>query len=102
MNKLRVSGYDAKYRRNLLEGALKRRNQMDKMIENGQIVRYRSREELLRNKNNKRGKYASNWFMNDKYASTITIPSTQNSRLANKIQKQIGNKIINGGLTKVI
>ena len=49
MNTLRISGYDNKYRFQLLKGILDRKKQIDTEIQAGTRVRYRSRIQIQSN-----------------------------------------------------
>ena len=57
---------------------------------------------MIKTKQARSGRQASNWFINEIYSSTITIPSTPGGTLAKIVEENIRDKIVNKGRTKVI
>jgi len=104
MNMLRISGYDEKYRVNLLKGILKRKDDIEIMIGNGTRVRYRSREQIVEQKQQKLGKFANTWFLRNNIINTLKITATPQSTLKYKIHDTLRKRVqfAEGGETKVI
>ena len=71
MYQLMISGYNKKFRLEVLQGALKRRQQLDNLINKGRIQRYRSRAQLIETKMRRKGRQTNNWHINSKITSTI-------------------------------
>ena len=86
MNTLRISGYDHKYRYELLKGICNRQSQICEEIENGTRIKYRSREEILEQKARKLGKYANTWFLRGKIQNTFKVQATPDSVLLNSLK----------------
>ena len=63
MNQLRISGYDHKYRFDLLKGILDRQDQIRQEVESGTRVLYRSRREIVKQKQARLGKHNNTWFL---------------------------------------
>ena len=104
MNMLRISGYDVKYRYNLLNGILKREKQIEGLIQQGLRVRFRSREQIINEKKQKLGKYANTWFLRNDNINPLKIPATPASELKNRVHKSLMKRgvMADGGFTKVI
>ena len=104
MNTLRISGYNHRFRYNIMKGAVDRIHEMNKKFRAGVLNRYRSRQEINIMKSERSGRGANTWFIGDKgtYSSTLTVPYTPNSELANQIKTVTKDKQIAGGKTKII
>ena len=103
MAKLLWSGYDHKFRHQLLEGILKRANEIEKEISDGDRVRYRSRGQILSQKKQSIGKHTSTWFLRGDVQNTFKVQATPNSRLKECLMKSQRSKIgAEGGATNFI
>ena len=104
MNKLRISGYNKRFRFNVLKGAVDRYKTMDKKFKTGVLKRYRSRAEIVYTRSQRVGRSSNTWFIGDKgkYSSTLVIPYTPGSELAKSVREAVKDNIIAGGLTKVV
>ena len=89
MNMLRLSGYDAKYRHQILVGVLGRRLETEKEIRAGTRVRYREAEEIQRLKSEDKQGHINTWFLRGEVTSMLQVQATPNWELARKIQRRI-------------
>ena len=103
-NALRISGYDQKYRSEVIGGVLKRIIEIESEIEKGQRQRYRDRNEIESAKAKRLGKHANTWFLDGITVNTLKVMATPNSGLKNAVQKSLNNmgSWADGGKTKVI
>ena len=90
MNSLRISGYFAPYRFNILKGILQRMTQIEADVKNGIRNRYRSREAILEHKKGKVGNFANTWFLKDDITNVLKVPCTPGSKLVNSIRSKCG------------
>ena len=104
MNKLQISGYNHRFRYNVLKGAIDRSETMERKYKEGVLNRYRSRSEINKIKAERQGRNPNTWFIGDQgmYSSTLVIPHTPNSTLAREIKSTTKDRVIAGGHTKVI
>ena len=66
-NSLRISGYDQKFRYELLQGIQAREAQIEQKINSGDRVRYRCREQILEQKAKSLRKYPNTWFLRGQF-----------------------------------
>ena len=103
MNSLRISGYDKKYRFELLKGVIEKHQQNENEILAGNRVRYRTGAQILAQKQQKTGQFTDTWFLNDKVSCILKVQATPESLLADKVKKKIGSQIgPDGGVTKIV
>ena len=104
MNQLRISGYDHRYRYNLLTGILNREKQIEEKISNQEWQRFRSRATILAQKKEKLGKFKNTWFLTNEVVNTIKVAPTPNSALKTVIQNKLESfgRTADGGRTRVI
>ena len=103
MNMLRVSGYSERFRSDLLNGVLKRWEQVMSEVKNGTRMLHRSQELIRSKKLLKSGRTASTWFLKNETTATVSVPITPSSNLKSTLQNVL-NKIRgpDGGRTKVL
>ena len=89
--KLLWSGYDHKFRHQLLEGILKRSDEIEKEIFRGDRIRYRSRTQSLSQKKQSTGKYPNTWFLRGDIQNTLKVQCTPYSHLKQNIVAEIQN-----------
>ena len=58
-NALRISGYTEKYRKDILEGIMKRWKDVLEMVRKGEIVLHRSQEAIRYQKSIKKGRHSA-------------------------------------------
>ena len=103
MNQLRISGYDHRYRYDLLKGILERQDQIRQEIEAGNRVLYRSRQEIVRQKQARLGKHNNTWFLGKGIVNTLKIQPTPDSKLKSNIHKALNSKVqADKGKTKIV
>ena len=104
MNSLRISGYDQKFRYELLKGIQAREAQIEQEINSGNRVRYRSREQILEQKAKSLGKYPNTWFLRGPIQNTLKVPGAPESRIVNTIREKFGKDRLGteGGATKFV
>ena len=103
MNTLRVSGYDERYRYQILKGVLERQKQMQDEVAQGNRAKYRSQAQIEDHKRAKLGNFANTWFLNDEITGIMKIPCTPGSKLLSTVrQKSEGSKGPDGGSTKFV
>ena len=103
MNSLRVSGYDLKYRYNLLKGIQQLYDSQECDIALGVRDRFRSREQILAAKEQKIGKYPATWFLRGKNQNTLKVQATPDSALLRAMNSALGDKVCTeGGATKFV
>ena len=74
MNSLRISGYFAPYRIDILKGILIRVKQVDEEIAQGTRARYRSFSEILTQKKQKSGQFTNTWFLKNDVTQILKVP----------------------------
>ena len=90
INSLRISGYFAPYRFDILKGILNSVKQVDEEIARGTRARYRSRSEILVQKKQKLGQFTNTWFLKNDVTQILKVPCTPGSKLVNRIKSQCG------------
>ena len=73
MAKLLWSGYDQKFRHQLLEGILKRSEEIEKEISTGDRIRYRSRTQILSQNKQSAGKLPNTWFLRGNIQNILKV-----------------------------
>ena len=102
-NAMMLSGYNAKFRTDILSGVIKRWKEVKKMVEDGSRKLHRSQEEIRMSKANKPGRHPATWFLSGETTSTLTVPITPNSCLKTNLQSQLKTvRGPDGGKTKVV
>ena len=100
---LRISGYSERFRSELLNGVLKRWDQVVSDVKNGTRVLHRSQELIRSQKSVRTGRTASTWFLKNETTSTVSVPITPSSHLRSQIQTILnGVRGPDGGRTKVL
>jgi hypothetical protein len=105
VNMLRASGYNERYRLNILQGAIARYEQMRKDEMEGTIQNlYRNRSQIVQMCKDKGGKAtAATWFMSNGVTGTMNTAPTPDSCLRDMLQKSLMSvPSMGGGRTKVI
>ena len=103
MNMLRVSGYDEKYRFQMLQCIINRQKEIEREIREGVRIRFRSREQIEEQKSNRLGKHPGTWFLRGAIQNTLKVQGTPGSGLARAMQSTLGNRICaEGGATKIV
>ena len=104
MNTLRLSGYNSKYRSELLRGILKRDREIQTEIDSGKRVRYRSRQQIVDQKSQQLGKYANTWFLRGDVTNTLKVQYVPGSVLKTKIHQTLSglSETADNGQTKVV
>ena len=100
---LLISGYDLKFRNNLLEGILKRVSQIREEINSGSQVEFRDREQIITQKQASLGKYPNTWFLSNTIQNTLKVQATPASGLAGKMRNCLRDNLgAEGGGTKIV
>ena len=103
MNTLRISGYLAPYRFQILKGVLNRQQQIEEEIARGDRVRFRNRLQIVTQKQQTVGNYPNTWFLKADTTNILKIPCTPQSKLVNLVREKSGNtRGPDGGLTKFV
>ena len=104
MYQLHISGYDLKFRHTILKGILDRREKLNQNVANGIWTRFRSKNEILEQKNVRLGKYPATWFLKGGKVNTLKVIPTPISELKNKISNKLNSLdyLADGGPTRVI
>ena len=103
MNSLRVSGYYAPYRFQILKGIINRAQQIEDEVKSGTRDRYRSREAILLKKKQSVGNFTNTWFLKGDITNVLKVPCTPGSKLVNQIRRECGNtRGPDGGRTKFV
>ena len=103
MNCLRLSGHQLKFRRELLNGILIRRKDMDREIREKGVPRYRNRAEIDLKKLSKKDNHLATWFLRGTNTSVLQVQATPGGALANIVKNTLrGYKAPDGGTTMVV
>ena len=84
-NALRISGYNQKYRHDILSGVMKRIDEIEEEIQNGMRLRFRNREQIESAKAKRLGKHTNTWFLDGQTVNTLKVMATHNPRLKNDL-----------------
>ena len=102
-NCLKISGYDAKYRAEIIKGIIQRANQIEIDIQNGNRMRYRSRERIKSDKASKKGKFINTWFLRGNFTSVLNVFPTPGGELATILRENLkGKRAPDGGETLIV
>ena len=82
MNSLRRSGYNEKYRLNMIKGIVNRVKQIEDNIRAGRWQRYRSDSQTRSDKLNRPGRYSSTWYLQNGVRDTVQTSIKPNGTLA--------------------
>ena len=89
-NMLRISGYNARYRFNIIRGAILRMKEVRRKVAEGEwVCQYRDREAIAEAKSKKGGDAASTWFLKGTTTSTVTCAATPGSQLQQGIKEAL-------------
>ena len=103
MNSLRISGYDVKYRLDLLKGINLRYEQIENEIREGTRTRNRNRSEIDNMKSEKGGRYGNTWFLTGTHTVVCNVPCTPGGLLAKQVKNKLeGIKGPDGGTVKIV
>ena len=99
MDTLRQSEYDQRYRHDILRGILQRWV----LMQESTGPRYRSREEILRDKDKKTGQFRNTWFLRGEVTTTLGVQATPGGQLAAEVRQALGSsRGPDGGTTQVL
>ena len=103
MNTLRVSGYNRKYRYTLLHGIVQGQRQCEDLVRQGLRIRYKSREQIKAQNQQRLGKYPNTWFLRGTYTNILKTQYTPCGLLKDTLDRKI-NSTVNayGGQTKIV
>ena len=102
-NRLRISGYDHKYRFTAMKGILEAYKIFNNEVEKGEKVRYRSNKEIKIFKEGKLGQFTNTWFLTGNITNTVQIQATPGSELRNRVQTHLKTELgPDGGSIKAI
>ena len=103
MNSLRILGYDAKYRLDLLKGIIQRHDQIEQEIKAGSRTRNRNRCEIDSMKSEKGGRYGNTWFLTGTNTVVCNVPCTPGGLLAKQVKNKLeGVRGPDGGTIKIV
>ena len=101
MHSMMMSGYDHKFRLDILKGIQNEQLRIDREIQDGTRKQYRSREEILEQKARRLGKHPNTWFLRGKVQNTLKVPVTPDSELIDNLKRVLEDEIgAEGGTTK--
>ena len=102
-NRMRISGYGPKTRKDIIRGVLERSKVMEENIRNGTMKRYRNRDEIIASKESSKGRFKNTWFLRGEHTCVMKVQPTPNSELSAVIRGKIkDSRAPDGGLTKVV
>ena len=87
--RMQFSGYDKKFRYEVITSALAAYRKMIEKDERGECPLYRPREWNRRERQREKGKKKKGWYKKGGYESVIFVPCTPKSELANKFKQTI-------------
>ena len=102
---MRISGYNHKYRYELINGIITRYKQIEEQVMAGERLWYRDRDQILKQKLKNGGLSAATWHLSQAKGITQTLfmPITPDSELTKQLRKSIGDyKGPDGGRTVVV
>ena len=103
MFSMKISGYDTKYRLEILKAALNIEEKEEEEILKGTRVRYRTRKEIEEMKSAKPGNSSNTWFLTGTNTTVCNVPCTPGSKLAASMKCNIGSlKAPDKGTTKIV
>ena len=86
MYSLRHSVYDQRYRHDILGGII----QLGALMQENNGPRYRSREEIERDKEQRTGRFKNTWFLRGDATTTLGVQATAGGNLAAEMRKALG------------
>ena len=102
-NRMRVSGYNERFRHDMVKGVIERWDRVEQEVREGERVMYRNRKEIKDHKVQSGGRSSSTWFMKGGVSGTVSVPITKNSALKESLTREISSlKGPDDGTTKVI
>ena len=106
MSRMQVSGYDHKFRLEILKSALNAHNKIKEADKEGKKM-YRKRVWRRNERRQEREDKRKKWYMRGGYKSVLFIAATPNSELRDKLQREINKtdikiKVIEKSGTKII
>ena len=102
-NSMRTSGYGVKYRREMIQGVIKRYKELIISVESGARPLYRTKQMMREAKLAKGGISSASWHLRGMIKQTVNIPITPGAELAAELEKRIGDMIgPDFGKTKII
>ena len=90
---MHISGYNAKYRRDIISGAIKRYQDLMSEVSAGSRLLYRSKEAMRLAKLEKGGISAATWHLRRNIKQTLNIPITPNAELASSLKDRISGMV---------
>ena len=103
MDTLRVSGYDEKYRGEVLEGVKKLDNIERMKVANGDRKRYRSGAEIARDKSGKPGGHIDTWYLALGYTNIMKVQHSEDGTIREKVMKAMEKvRSPDGGKLKIV
>ena len=89
MARMQYSGYDKKFRIEVLRSALKAYESIQKLDASGESPMYRSREWRRQHSSREKWKKQDKWYKKGGYESVIFIAATPNSTLKRQYEREI-------------
>ena len=89
VKRLQFSGYDKKFRYEVVNSALNAYRIMEENDHNRTKPMYRTKEEILKERNETRTQKKENWFKKGGYQSVIFVQATKDSKLKKDYEKAI-------------
>ena len=87
--RLQYSGYDKKFRREVINSGIKAYRQMEENDKQGKIPLHRNREWKKNERERQKRKKKEDWFKKGDYESVIFIPATPQGKLKKKMQRKV-------------
>ena len=91
MRRMQYSGYNQKFRYEVLTSAFNGFEKMKEKDENGEQPLYRSKQWRKEERRIEKESKKKNWYKNGGYDSVIFVPCTQESKLMKKLQEDIND-----------
>ena len=92
-NSMRISGYNQKYRREMIQGVIKRYNDLIESVQSGSRLLYRSKQMMREAKLAKGGISAASWHLRGDIKQTVNVSITPGAELSNSLKRRIGDMI---------
>ena len=89
MKRLQYSGYNQRFRYEVLTSALHAFEEMKRKDRNGEKPLYRHKQWRRKERRKEKEMKKKNWYKNGGYESVIFVPCTQDSELMRRLQKDI-------------
>ena len=91
MNRMQYSGYNQKFRYEVIMSALHAFEKMKEKDDSGEVPQYRPKEWRKEERRKEKQEKKKNWYRNGGYKSVIFVPCTQDSKLLQKVQKNVNS-----------